>query len=69
VVHTTARTIENYSAQQKGGARLVIHAMYYESRINMACRSFKKICISPNKSALSDNSTHHLLFNSNNTLF
>jgi hypothetical protein len=45
VVHPTARPIENYRALQKGGARLVIHAMYYESRINMACRSFFLITI------------------------
>jgi hypothetical protein len=40
VVHPTAHPIENYRALQKGGARLVIHALYYESRINMTCRSF-----------------------------
>jgi hypothetical protein len=28
VVHPTARPVENYRALQKGGARLVIHAMY-----------------------------------------
>jgi hypothetical protein len=27
-------------AHKKGDARLVIHALYYELRINMACRSF-----------------------------
>jgi hypothetical protein len=42
VVHLTARPIKNYRALQKGDARLVIHALYYELHINMACRSFKK---------------------------
>jgi hypothetical protein len=40
VVHPTARQIENHRALQKGGEQLLIHAMYYESRINMDRLSF-----------------------------
>jgi hypothetical protein len=40
VVHLTAIPIKNYQALQKGDTWLLIHALYYESRINMACRSF-----------------------------
>jgi hypothetical protein len=38
VVRLTVRPIKNYRALKKGDARLVIHALYYELRINMACR-------------------------------